>query len=120
MRNLLWRLKMVKPTQVRTVGDIPTKPMPTVSSKRCYEDAVYALNNLQSNEATLKKSMQHPSTAFLRSRRMPEHLQAIGLQISDIDALKIIHVAGTKGKGSTCAFAESILRHHGFKTGLYT
>ncbi|KAH9360510.1 hypothetical protein HPB48_018329 [Haemaphysalis longicornis] len=41
-------------------------------------------------------------------------------QMADIDNLKIIHVAGTKGKGSTCAFAESILRHHGFKTGLYT
>lgn len=29
-------------------------------------------------------------------------------------------MAGTKGKGSTCAFAESILRQYGFKTGLYT
>ena len=34
--------------------------------------------------------------------------------------LNIIHVAGTKGKGSTCAFTESILRHHGYKTGLFT
>jgi folylpolyglutamate synthase len=25
--------------------------------------------------------------------------------------LNIIHVAGTKGKGSTCAFVDSILRH---------
>jgi dihydrofolate synthase / folylpolyglutamate synthase len=31
-----------------------------------------------------------------------------------------IHVAGTKGKGSTCAFAESMLRAAGLKTGLYT
>lgn len=31
-----------------------------------------------------------------------------------------IHVAGTKGKGSTCAFAERILRAAGLKTGLYT
>src|SRR5258707_1897880 len=30
------------------------------------------------------------------------------------------HVAGTNGKGSTAAFLESILRHAGFKTGLYT
>jgi folylpolyglutamate synthase len=34
--------------------------------------------------------------------------------------LSIIHVAGTKGKGSTCAFSESILRHSGLKTGLFT
>jgi folylpolyglutamate synthase len=41
-------------------------------------------------------------------------------QIDDINRLKIIHVAGTKGKGSTCAFIESLLRTHGLKTGLYT
>ncbi|MFP6874768.1 MAG: folylpolyglutamate synthase/dihydrofolate synthase family protein [Verrucomicrobiales bacterium] len=33
---------------------------------------------------------------------------------------KIVHVAGTNGKGSVCAFAESILRAAGEKTGLYT
>lgn len=33
---------------------------------------------------------------------------------------KIIHVAGTNGKGSTCAFIDSMLRCAGFKTGLYT
>ena len=31
-----------------------------------------------------------------------------------------IHVAGSKGKGSTCAFCEAILRAHGLRTGLYT
>ncbi len=34
--------------------------------------------------------------------------------------LKIIHVAGTKGKGSTCAFLTHILSGAGFKVGLYT
>ena len=29
-------------------------------------------------------------------------------------------IAGTKGKGSTAAITESILRHAGYKTGLYT
>lgn len=31
-----------------------------------------------------------------------------------------IHVAGTNGKGSTCAFLFSVLREAGFPTGLYT
>ncbi len=31
-----------------------------------------------------------------------------------------IHVAGTNGKGSVCAFAESIARHAGHRTGLFT
>jgi dihydrofolate synthase/folylpolyglutamate synthase len=34
--------------------------------------------------------------------------------------LKVIHVAGTNGKGSVCAMIESVLRASGFKTGLYT
>ncbi|OQY40257.1 hypothetical protein B6228_02000 [Candidatus Atribacteria bacterium 4572_76] len=34
--------------------------------------------------------------------------------------LKIIHVAGTNGKGSTCSFISSILQSDGYKVGLYT
>ncbi|CAI5494461.1 unnamed protein product [Closterium sp. Naga37s-1] len=37
-----------------------------------------------------------------------------------VDQLSIIHVAGTKGKGSTCAMAESMLRASGHTTGLFT
>ncbi|MCC7374638.1 MAG: bifunctional folylpolyglutamate synthase/dihydrofolate synthase [Verrucomicrobiales bacterium] len=35
-------------------------------------------------------------------------------------SLRFVHVAGTNGKGSTCAFLESILRQAGLKVGLYT
>jgi dihydrofolate synthase/folylpolyglutamate synthase len=34
--------------------------------------------------------------------------------------LRFIHVAGSNGKGSTCAFMASFLKHAGYKTGLYT
>jgi len=34
--------------------------------------------------------------------------------------LKIIHVAGTNGKGSTCSLISSILQSNGYKVGLYT
>jgi len=36
------------------------------------------------------------------------------------EKLRIIHIAGTKGKGSTCAFGAHILNQAGFKVGLYT
>ena len=36
------------------------------------------------------------------------------------DALRFIHVAGTNGKGSTCAMLESIYRAAGLRVGLFT
>jgi dihydrofolate synthase/folylpolyglutamate synthase len=36
------------------------------------------------------------------------------------DSYDSIHVAGTNGKGSTCAYIEAVLRSHGHRTGLFT
>src|SRR5439155_23304434 len=36
------------------------------------------------------------------------------------DGLRFIHVAGTNGKGSTCAMLESIYRAAGLRVGLFT
>lgn len=36
------------------------------------------------------------------------------------ERLRVLHVAGTKGKGSTSSMMESVLRAAGYKTGLYT
>lgn len=36
------------------------------------------------------------------------------------DSLKFVHVAGTNGKGSFCSMLDSVLRHAGYKTGLFT
>ena len=36
------------------------------------------------------------------------------------NSLRVIHVAGTNGKGSVCAFLESILRAAGYRTALFT
>ncbi len=36
------------------------------------------------------------------------------------DRLRLVHVAGTNGKGSTCAMIESGLRAQGWRTGLFT
>jgi len=34
--------------------------------------------------------------------------------------LRVVHIAGTKGKGSTAAICDSILRAAGYRTGLFT
>jgi len=36
------------------------------------------------------------------------------------DRLRIVHVTGTKGKGSTCAMLDAILRSAGYRVGLFT
>lgn len=49
--------------------------------------------------------------------RMREFARALG---NPQDAARLVHIAGTNGKGSTSAFVESILRAHGFSCGLFT
>ncbi len=50
-------------------------------------------------------------------RRTRELLSLLG---NPQDELKFVHVAGTNGKGSTCAMLASILQAAGYRTGLYT
>jgi dihydrofolate synthase/folylpolyglutamate synthase len=56
-------------------------------------------------------------TAKLGLERIGAVLDALGLPQ---DQLRIVHVAGTNGKGSTCAMIESSLRAQGLRTGLFT
>jgi dihydrofolate synthase / folylpolyglutamate synthase len=49
--------------------------------------------------------------------RMREILARLG---NPQQAFKSLHIAGTKGKGSTSAYCESMLRHLGYRTGLFT
>jgi dihydrofolate synthase / folylpolyglutamate synthase len=45
---------------------------------------------------------------------------ALGVSLGGVGAPRFIHVAGTNGKGSTCALIESVCRSAGWRTGLYT
>nr|XP_009784794.1 PREDICTED: folylpolyglutamate synthase isoform X3 [Nicotiana sylvestris] len=82
-----------------------------------YESAMDALSTL----ITQKKRNGIPAISGQNQKldRMLRYIKILGLE-EKIAGLKIIHVAGTKGKGSTCAFCEAILRECGFKTGLFT
>jgi len=59
----------------------------------------------------------YPYKESLKLERIKDFLTMIN---NPQDSLKCIHVAGTKGKGSTCAFLTYILREAGYKVGLYT
>src|SRR5690349_17096929 len=56
-------------------------------------------------------------TAKLGLERIQAVLEALG---RPQDRCRFVHVAGTNGKGSTCAMIESGLRAHAIKTGLFT
>ncbi len=57
----------------------------------------------------------HPKTMDLSLERTLEVAGRLGLKFN----VPVITVAGTNGKGSTCAMLESIARHAGYRTGLY-
>jgi len=58
-----------------------------------------------------------PYKQSLKLNRFKEFLNGLG---NPQYHLRCIHIAGTKGKGSTCAFIAHILKEAGFKVGLYT
>jgi dihydrofolate synthase/folylpolyglutamate synthase len=57
----------------------------------------------------------HPKTIDLTLERVAAVRDRLGLKFS----VPVIAVAGTNGKGSTCAMIESIARHAGYRVGLY-
>ncbi|CAH1786523.1 unnamed protein product [Owenia fusiformis] len=107
VRNFSW-----KPFKTAMIGGELSKT---------YEEAVQALNTLQSNASVLEKVKKDRGKQ--QENNIPDVLsfaQRAGVTVQDIDNLSIIHVSGTKGKGSTCAFCERILRNQGYKTGFYS
>jgi len=93
----------------------------TKTAKLSYDEAVVALNSLQTNAALLQKvRKERQKNVHLNLPQTTKYLERSGMTLDDLDTIKIIHVSGTKGKGSTCAFSESILRQSGLKTGFYS
>ncbi len=72
-----------------------------------YRDAVQLLYALGNEVLTAKLGLERIST-ILAALGNPER------------AYRVVHVAGTNGKGSTCAMIDAGLRAAGIRTGLYT
>lgn len=77
-----------------------------------YPQTIEYLNSFIDYERLSK----YPYESF-KLKRFKDFCNLIG---NPQDSLKVIHVAGSKGKGSTCAFIAYILKGQGFHVGLYT
>lgn len=64
-----------------------------------------------------EKIPEYPYRESLKLRRIHDFLAMVN---NPQDSLRCIHVAGSKGKGSTSAFITYILREAGYRVGLYT
>ena len=78
-----------------------------------YTEALAYLYSLTNYERTPTDNY----VATLKLDRIRELLARLG---NPHERYRTIHVAGTKGKGSTCAFIASCLRQLGLRVGLYT
>ncbi len=79
-----------------------------------YKDAIQYLNGFINFERLPEPRMDTREDDLLRFRRLLEKLE------SPQKNYPVVHIAGTKGKGSTAAILASILRTAGYSTGLYT
>lgn len=77
-----------------------------------FDPHVY-LNQFQNFESNLP----HLKAQDFHLERMHDLLDALDRPQLN---LRIVHVAGTKGKGSTCAFIAYALQQAGYKVGLFT
>lgn len=69
------------------------------------------------NKNVVEKTKNKSNDNLLTVRKMWEGL---GYKCADLGTLRAIHVAGSKGKGSVCAFIDQILTIHGIKTARYS
>jgi len=83
-------------------------------SKLTYESAVNYLESFIDYE---KKTNYAYNPRLWNLERMQLLLNSLG---EPHQKLKVIHIAGSKGKGSTAAMIHAILNTAGYKTGLYT
>ncbi|XP_066223172.1 folylpolyglutamate synthase, mitochondrial isoform X1 [Saccopteryx leptura] len=106
-------------TRVAARRELSVRPAPQEPGME-YQEAVRMLNTLQTNASYLEQVKHQRGDPQTQLEVMKLYLAQTGLQVEDLDRLNIIHITGTKGKGSTCAFTECILRSYGLKTGFFS
>lgn len=81
---------------------------------RDYVGSLAALDSTMQQGASLRRAYSM-RTKCLEAMRI--YLKRIGLDAAALAKIPTLHVTGSKGKGSTCAFLEAILRAKGLRTG---
>ncbi|KAF6770891.1 hypothetical protein AHF37_10954 [Paragonimus kellicotti] len=77
-----------------------------VYQSKTYESALKQLNTAI-NKVTIVRPANLVELHAKRCKSIRSSLLALGIKDSDINDLHIIHVTGSKGKGSTCATVEA-------------
>jgi len=88
--------------------------VPKQRSIRTYRAALEFLNARTDYEKMVRVGYNHTNFNLSRMLRI---LAALG---NPHKKIKTVHVAGTKGKGSTCHMVAAMLQNAGYRTGLYT
>ena len=72
-----------------------------------YEQAIVALNGLQTNHAILDKVIkERQKNVHLNIPLTKNFLEISGMTLNELDKLKVIHVSGTKGKGKILLYSK--------------
>jgi dihydrofolate synthase/folylpolyglutamate synthase len=82
--------------------------------KTAYHDTLWYIYRFTDYE---RRGLAAYAPEFYDLKRMNHLLTLLGEPQS---SFRSVHIAGTKGKGSTAAMIESVLRSAGHRTGLYT
>ena len=107
--------KPSSPKRAKSPGAVkPAKSTGRSTSIRTFNAAQQFLNSRTNYERMLRPSYNHSNFNLTRMLRL---LAEVG---NPHRQLQYVHVAGTKGKGSTCHMVAAMLQQTGMKVGLYT
>jgi len=91
-----------------------TPATPRSGSIRTYRAALNFLNSKTNYEKMVRVGYNHTNFNLSRMLRI---MAGLG---NPHKKVKAVHVAGTKGKGSTCHMLAAMLQNAGYRTGMYT
>ena len=88
------------------------------------EEALYTLHQARTHDELVQSSQRRTRTVPDMQRYWNILQRATSTSTSSMrtipPSIPLIHITGTKGKGSTACLCESILHKRGYRTGLFT